>query len=101
MLADSNGIPQGPSPDANQDSAQTTQRTDIHAVSQEQSGEVRFKRRKRHRRRHRTKTEKRLYWDIFLGGAVLTIIVLLLFAISKSGPAPLPLPPIQEAPAGR
>jgi hypothetical protein len=113
MFADRNGIPKGTPPDAakdrppeersdeNAENERVPEEMSQQAASPMQPGEIRYKRRKRHRRRKRTKIEKRLIWDLCLGGAVIAIIVLLLIVLSKSAEhlPPPPNLPQQEIPA--
>ncbi|HEX3716331.1 MAG TPA: hypothetical protein VH595_00040 [Verrucomicrobiae bacterium] len=98
MFADRNGTPKGPPANAaNAEGERISEEISQQAASPTQPGEIRYKRRKRHRRRKRTKIEKRLIWDICLGGAVLAVIVLLLIALSK-GVDRLPAPPVPTPP---
>jgi len=101
MFADKDDTPKGnPSevPAGSPEAAQPVQ----NQLGQQPEGPtkiIRSKRRRRHRRtRRKHEIKAKLVWEIILGGVLLVVLVLLLFALSQSTghinqPPPAQIPP--------
>jgi uncharacterized integral membrane protein len=100
MFADKDDVPKGNPSDAASGSRETAQPVPNEADQKAEGSPIiiRHKRRRRHRRtRRKQEVKAKLIWEICLGGVLLAVLVLLLFALSQSTthvtqPPPAPVP---------
>lgn len=101
MSADKDDTPKGNPSEAPLASSEAAQPVPNEAAQTDEGSHkiIRHKRRRRHRRtRRKQEIKAKLVWEIILGGVLLAVLVLLLFALSQSTghvnqPPPAQVPP--------